>query len=484
MDSSGALRAMLMVGGVTACVATVAVLQRAQPEQEPPEPEPQSQPQPQPQPHLQPHLQETKTRPAKKQASSRKQRLKLTQADVASANVVLSVVHTHVSRVLEYLAELAAAGTLPGVDVLGAVLGSTKQKKGHSWSDLPILLRAAGGATGAASAAAVLAADTLLSCAIRKVLVVEPETTALYVPNTCMATATEALAARLDAAATFAADNTLDAGEAGLRPPSRAVGVRLQAFPASLLPQLLEGLHSKAAASAALWELAPQSCGLVASVVRLPQSSSLRIGVAASEAYIGRSRQARAAEGDGEAVCRAYYKLQEAVRRAGADAFPFEMAIAIDAGSAPGGWTKYLATDRGCERVYSVDPGALNVEGKNITHMRCKIQDALPTITAELVAAGRQVDVFVSDLVPHTEGELMDVVRPLLTSTPRLLRKGALVVLTFKAKASRGFTEAGCSDLALEQVKRLDTLLVPGRTRVLHLMANRLRERTIVGYAA
>ena len=71
----------------------------------------------------------------------------------------------------------------------------------------------------------------------------------------------------------------------------------------------------------------------------------------------------------------------------------------------------------------------------------------------------------------------------LLTSTPRLLRKGALVVLTFKAKATRGFTEARCSDLALEQVRRLDSLLEPGRTRVLHLMANRLRERTIVGYA-
>jgi 23S rRNA U2552 (ribose-2'-O)-methylase RlmE/FtsJ len=477
MDSSpGAMRTLLLVGGVAGCVVTAHVaLQRAEPEPER-EPEPMSS-------RTEPHQQEGKKSTIdKKQISSTRQRHNLTPAGAASANVVLSVVHTHVSRVLEYLAELAAAGTLPRVDVLGTVLGSTKQKKGQSWSDLPILLRAAGGATGAAAVAATLAADKLLSCAIRKVLVVEPESAALSLPN--MATAAAALAAQLDAAATCAVDGASDAGNPRVRLPSGKVGVRLQAFPASVLPQLLEELHSRAAASAAVWELAPQSCGLVASVVRLPQTSSLRVGVAASAAYVGGSRQARAAEGDGEAVCRAYYKLQEAVRRAGADGFPFEMATAIDAGSAPGGWTKYLAADRGCERVYSVDPGALDVEGENITHMRCKIQDALPTIAAELMVAGRQVDVFVSDLVPHTEGELMDVVRPLLTSTPRLLRKGALVVLTFKAKATRGFTEARCSDLALEQVRRLDSLLEPGRTRVLHLMANRLRERTIVGYAA
>jgi 23S rRNA U2552 (ribose-2'-O)-methylase RlmE/FtsJ len=52
------------------------------------------------------------------------------------------------------------------------------------------------------------------------------------------------------------------------------------------------------------------------------------------------------------AVCRAFYKLQEAVQIAGVDErFVFKGAMAIDAGAAPGGWTKYLALDRGCEKV-------------------------------------------------------------------------------------------------------------------------------------
>lgn len=466
MDISGAMGPLLLAGGMVGCVVTAhhCVVQDWPP---PPQPEPEPEP-----PRVSEESKKQRTKPSKKQTNRRLQRFKLTPAGAASASVVLSVVHTHVSRVLEYLDELTTAGTLgPGVDVLGTVLGSTKQKKGQSWSDLPILLRTTGRATGAA-VAETLAADPLLSCAIRKIFVVEPEAAALA----DMATAAAALVAQLDAAATRAADEG--------RLPSGAIGVRLQAFPASVLPQLLEALHNKPAASATLWELAPQSCGLVASVVRLPQTSSLRIGVAPSAAYVGASRQARGAEGDGEAVCRAYYKLQEAVRRAGADGFPFETAIAVDAGSAPGGWTKYLAADRGCKLVYSVDPGALAVQAENIKHVRSKIQDALPAITVELTAAGRQLDVFVSDLVPHDQGELMDVVRPLLASTPRLLRKGALIVLTFKATATRGFTEDGCSDLAEEQVRKLDGLLEPGRTRVLHLMANRLRERTIVGYAA
>ena len=30
---------------------------------------------------------------------------------------------------------------------------------------------------------------------------------------------------------------------------------------------------------------------------------------------------------------------------------------------APGGWTKYLAVDRHCARVFAVDPGALELAG-------------------------------------------------------------------------------------------------------------------------
>ena len=66
------------------------------------------------------------------------------------------------------------------------------------------------------------------------------------------------------------------------------------------------------------------------------------------------------------------------------------------------------------------------------------------------------------------------------------MRAGALIVLTFKAKATRGFSEQSCSDAAESKAAKLeaDGLLQAGRTRVLHLMANRRRERTLVGFAA
>ena len=123
--------------------------------------------------------------------------------------------------------------------------------------------------------------------------------------------------------------------------------------------------------------------------------------------------------------------------------------------------------------------------------MQCTIQEALPQITAELTedaAAGKSsglLDIFVTDLVPHREEELIEeVMRPLLSATPRIIRKGALVVLTFKARAMRGNSEAGVQKIAEDQARKLDGLLEVGRTTVVHLMANRLRERTLVGYAA
>ena len=126
------------------------------------------------------------------------------------------------------------------------------------------------------------------------------------------------------------------------------------------------------------------------------------------------------------------FKLQEAVTTA-APNFDFASAVAVDAGSAPGGWTQYLL-ERGCARVYSVDPGelALRSDGDGgggglpavVRHLKQTIQEALPKIAAELAAdaasgalPSRQLDVFVSDLVPHREHELVDeVVRPMLSA--------------------------------------------------------------------
>ena len=67
-----------------------------------------------------------------------------------------------------------------------------------------------------------------------------------------------------------------------------------------------------------------------------------------------------------------------------------------------------------------------------------------------VVGHGGQIDIFVSDLVPHKEGELVDeVVLPLLKAEPRRLRTGALIVLTFKGTKSRNFSEAVSQDVLL-----------------------------------
>ena len=46
-----------------------------------------------------------------------------------------------------------------------------------------------------------------------------------------------------------------------------------------------------------------------------------------------------------------------------------------------------------------------------------------------------------------------------LCCRPRLLRKGALVVLTLKVKATRGFTESRCAEVAEAQRMKLEGLL-------------------------
>ena len=154
---------------------------------------------------------------------------------------------------------------------------------------------------------------------------------------------------------------------------------------------------------------------------------------------------------------------------------------------------RYLV-DRGCRRVFSVDPGVLELTGPAgaagslppaVRHLRMKSQEALPMIAAELGRGDDQqqqlVDVFVSDLVPHRKRELTEVVVSALEA--RLLRPGALLVLTFKGTKSRGFSEATWSEEVAEEAAPLMQYLEEGTVRVVHLMANKLHERTLIGFA-
>ena len=206
-----------------------------------------------------------------------------------------------------------------------------------------------------------------------------------------MPPAVEALVAALDTAAAATADADADAVAGRL--VNGKVGVRLQASPLTLLPPLLAALNarwsaSEAGAADSRWQLSPQDCGLVASVVVL-SDGAWRTGISGVEAYAGDSQRSeegyfvsdnnddgegqeqgqgqgqsgKASSGASSAVCRAQFKLSEAVLRAGVVKRGFGLhgcGVAIDAGSAPGGWTSYLATECAVKRVYSVDPAELD----------------------------------------------------------------------------------------------------------------------------
>ena len=285
--------------------------------------------------------------------------------------------------------------------------------------------------SAAADVAAELVADANLACPLRKVFVVDdnPE------PHLTLEAAVEALVGALDSAAA--------AAPAVGRLGSGRVGVRLQVWPKELLQGILGTLPPQPAG----WELSPQTTGdggLVGSVVVLG-SGALQVGVSGSATYAGNSRETNVREAEAAAaaggaggseeaaasICRAFYKLREAVQIAAVDErFTFKGAMAIDAGAAPGGWTKYLALDRGCEKVWAVDPADMELGEPlpgNIVHIRGKIQEALPVssrpttasnipgdrperlgcgfqvLAAELQAAGRRLDIFVTDLCPHND---------------------------------------------------------------------------------
>ena len=374
-------------------------------------------------------------------------------------NLVLSVVRTHTSRVIAFLREEDA----PQCRVLGwqpqPSLGRAKE---HT-----VLLRVdAGTPESVAVCARAIASEITLATAVRKVL---PLDDGQY-PT--LEAAVEALGRRLGA------EMETEAYEGTAANVAAAVGVRVQALPVTALPTVLDTLADDRRVTEGSpprqrrWQLVPQDSALVASVVQLADAGGYhhaqppaqwqqhwRIGLASFPDGHSQAQSERAARGfsshnsggegggdpnaDAAAVCRAFYKLTEAVRRTAARSFCFDGAWALDAGAAPGGWTKYLALDRQCARVFAVDPGALELAGlspdgaalpSNVKYMPCLLDVALPAIAAELQAAGgsggraKQLDVFVTDLVPNRGLGLVEIVTPLFTWSPPLLRPGALVV--------------------------------------------------------
>ena len=183
-----------------------------------------------------------------------------------------------------------------------------------------------------------------------------------------------------------------------------------------------------------------------------------------------------------EAISRAYFKLIEALERYSVDhpnfsTSSFAGSVAIDCGSAPGGWTKYLAQDLQCELVHSVDPGSLDVKMENINHMQMKIQDAFPILKQQIGDSGKKIKLFVSDACLHSMEGQVDFL--LEAKEQGITENEVFFVLTLKCTTGHG--RATFDEKVNEVVMSLNNRAKTRDFSVYHLFSNRSGERTIIG---
>eukprot|EP00550_Attheya_septentrionalis_P004890 CAMPEP_0198298036 /NCGR_PEP_ID=MMETSP1449-20131203/39391_1 /TAXON_ID=420275 /ORGANISM="Attheya septentrionalis, Strain CCMP2084" /LENGTH=565 /DNA_ID=CAMNT_0043999197 /DNA_START=28 /DNA_END=1722 /DNA_ORIENTATION=+ len=182
-------------------------------------------------------------------------------------------------------------------------------------------------------------------------------------------------------------------------------------------------------------------------------------------------------DSSGDDVSRAYYKLKEATETYEASRGILDQdlykSIALDCGSAPGGWTKYLIERFHCPNVYSIDPGSLAPSVstlKETRHLQMKIQDALPILLEDEGATG-QVKIWVSDMCLHDMGEQVDHL--LLAKKKGLLAPNAFFVLTLKCVV--GHSKSAFDSQVEKVVDKLHSTLSANVVGVetFHLFSNR-----------
>lgn len=179
-------------------------------------------------------------------------------------------------------------------------------------------------------------------------------------------------------------------------------------------------------------------------------------------------------------INRAYYKLKEAIDRYARDHQDdrlmnlFGNSIALDVGSAPGGWTKFLAHNMQSKVVYSVDPGDLSINLPNIQHMKMKIQDAIPLLKDKQI----KINIFVSDMCLHEMEQQLDFL--LIARENEILEMNTFFVLTLKCNV--GFSKDSFDGQIQRVVKKLMESAPTHGISVQHLFSNRNGERTIIGF--
>lgn len=186
-------------------------------------------------------------------------------------------------------------------------------------------------------------------------------------------------------------------------------------------------------------------------------------------------------------VCRAYYKLKEAIETYGVNnnlhQDLYRSVTALDCGSAPGGWTKYLIEHFHCSKVYSIDPGLLAPSVLNIKethHVQMKIQDAVPLLLKkdEEDGGAARVKIWVSDMCLHNMEAQVDLL--LMAKESGLLASNAFFVLTLKCIV--GHSKGAYDAQVKKTVDKLFDSSKVENVETFHLFSNRSGERTVMGY--
>uniref|UniRef100_A0A1D2A4D0 Ribosomal RNA methyltransferase FtsJ domain-containing protein n=2 Tax=Auxenochlorella protothecoides TaxID=3075 RepID=A0A1D2A4D0_AUXPR len=166
-------------------------------------------------------------------------------------------------------------------------------------------------------------------------------------------------------------------------------------------------------------------------------------------------------------LCKATSKLAEAL--AWVKHAP-RGGVAIDLGASPGGWSTLLASSM--HHVISIDPADMAPEAlalPNLTHIKSRVETALPQIEAALAAAGAGggADLLVSDMNKHPSA-MIGMVEPLLA----YLKPGGHLLLTlkfFSRSRDKAWDPTNCPQLAGFR-----------GVQVVWLLANTAHERTCV----
>lgn len=197
-------------------------------------------------------------------------------------------------------------------------------------------------------------------------------------------------------------------------------------------------------------------------VTQASVSSFFHVGIVA-RSLVSAREEALSINVAADAPCKAYFKIQEALRYVNLQ--PGDHVL--DIGASPGGWTECLVAHGA--HVVAVDPGELTIEltDKPIVHLSMLLEDALST----LEHMDRSFAILVCDI--NTRVQHM---ASLIRSVAHLLRPNGHVVLTLKL--GKKPTQRAIEQ-AVEAAKR--TLAAQFQCfQVVWLHANTQNERTLV----